>query len=45
MVVNRRSFLRVTSLAGGGVLLGLYVKPKASAQFGPTAPPQAEQLH
>ena len=40
MVVNRRSFLRVTSLAGGGVLLGLYVKPpKASAQFGPAAPP------
>jgi isoquinoline 1-oxidoreductase beta subunit len=40
MVVNRRSFLRVTSLAGGGVLLGLVVKPpKASAQFGPSAPP------
>ena len=40
MVVNRRSFLRVTSLAGGGVLLGLYMKPeKASAQFGPSAPP------
>jgi isoquinoline 1-oxidoreductase subunit beta len=35
MVVNRRSFLRVTSLAGGGVLLGLAIKPKASAQFGP----------
>jgi isoquinoline 1-oxidoreductase beta subunit len=41
MVVNRRSFLRVTSLAGGGVLLGLYMKPeKASAQFGPAAPPE-----
>jgi len=36
MIVNRRSFLQVTSLAGGGVLFGLLVKPpKASAQFGP----------
>src|ERR1700689_4633281 len=40
MVVNRRSFLRVTSLTGGGVLLGISFKPqKASAQFGPAAPP------
>jgi isoquinoline 1-oxidoreductase beta subunit len=39
MVVNRRSFLRVTSLAGGGVLFGLFIKPpEAEAQFGPGAP-------
>ncbi len=40
MQINRRSFLRVTSLAGGGMLLGLYVKPKASAQFGAGPTPE-----
>ncbi len=42
--VNRRSFLKVTALAGGGMFVGLYVKPqKLSAQFGnnPTPVPSA----
>ena len=31
--INRRSFLKVTTLAGGGMLLGLYTRP-LRAQFG-----------
>lgn len=35
--INRRSFLQVTALAGGGFMLGLYPKAAALAQAGRTA--------
>ncbi len=37
MRLSRRSFLQVTAVSGGGMLLGMYFEPKASAQ-GPSQP-------
>src|SRR5579883_2440418 len=38
--MNRRSFLKATALAGGGVMLGLYTEPEVLGQGrGPQGPP------
>src|SRR2546423_61136 len=39
MLLNRRSFLHVTALAGGGMLIGTYIEPKLSAQQPPPDTP------
>ena len=37
--MNRRSFIQLTALAGGSVMIGLYSEPQALAQRGPAGPP------
>ncbi len=38
IVADRRSFLKVTALGGGAMLLGIHLEPSAKAQMGPAAP-------